>query len=40
MEEYDSLEDDLDEKSEELVNRLEGIVKEGRSKYTTLTEIE
>lgn len=40
MEEYDALEDDLDEKSEELVNRLESIVKEGRSKYITLTEIE
>lgn len=40
MEEYDALEDDLDEKSEDLVNRLEGIVKEGRAKYTTLMGIE
>jgi hypothetical protein len=40
MAEYDALEDDLDEKSEELVNRLEGIVKEGKAKYTTLTEID
>ena len=40
IEEYDALEDDLDEKSEDLVNRLEGIVKEGKAKYTTLTEIE
>jgi hypothetical protein len=39
MEEYDALEDDLDEKSEDLVNRLEGIVKEGKAKYTTLTEV-
>jgi hypothetical protein len=40
MEEYDALEDDLDEKSEELVNSLEKIVKEGKAKYTTLTEID
>ncbi len=40
IQEYDALEDNLDEKSEELVNRLEIIVKEGRAKYTTLTEIE
>jgi hypothetical protein len=40
LEEYDALEDDLDEKSEDLVNRLEGILKEGKAKYTTLTEIE
>lgn len=40
MEEYDALEDDLDEKSEELVNRLESLLKEGKAKYTTLTEIE
>jgi hypothetical protein len=38
--EYDALEDDLDEKSEELVGRLEGIVKEGKAKYTTLAEID
>ncbi len=40
MTEYDALEDDLDEKSEELVNKLEGILKEGKAKYTTLTEID
>ena len=40
LEEYDALEDDLDEKSEDMVNRLEGILKEGKAKYTTLTEIE
>jgi hypothetical protein len=40
LEEYDALEDDLDEKSEELVNRLEVILKDGKAKYTTLSEIE
>jgi len=40
MEEYDALEDDLDEKSEELVNRLEGLLKDGKAKYTTLAEVE
>jgi hypothetical protein len=40
LEEYDALEDDLDEKSEDMVNRLEGILKEGKAKYSTLTEIE
>jgi hypothetical protein len=40
MAEYDALEDDLDEKSEELVNKLESILKEGKAKYTTLAEIE
>ncbi len=39
MEEYDALEDDLDEKTEELVNRLEVLLKEGKAKYTTLIEI-
>jgi hypothetical protein len=40
MEEYDALEDNLDEKSEDLVNKLESILKGGKAKYTTLTEIE
>ena len=40
MEEYDALEDDLDEKSEELVNRLESLLRDGKAKYTTLTEVE
>lgn len=39
MEEFDALEDNLDEKSEELVNRLEALLKEGKAKYTTLIEI-
>ncbi|MBF8294421.1 MAG: hypothetical protein HW389_966 [Bacteroidetes bacterium] len=40
IEEYDALEDNLDEKSEDLVNKLESILKGGKAKYTTLTEIE
>ncbi|HEY5615723.1 MAG TPA: hypothetical protein VIL52_06840 [Bacteroidota bacterium] len=40
MEEFDALEDDLDEKGEELVNRLESMLQEGKSKYITLSEIE
>jgi hypothetical protein len=40
LEEFDSLEDDLDERGEELVNRLEGMLKDGTSKYTTLVELE
>jgi hypothetical protein len=40
MEEFDALEDDLDEKSEELVNRLESLLKDGKAKYTTLVELE
>lgn len=40
IEEYDALEDDLDEKSEELVSQLENVVKEGTGRYTTLTELE
>lgn len=40
MEEFDALEDDLDEQGEELVNRLEGMLKDGTSKYTTLVELE
>lgn len=39
MEEYDALEDDLDETSEELVNRLEGILKGAKAKYTKMIEI-
>lgn len=39
LQEFDALEDDLDEKSQELVNQLEGLKKDGTSKYTTLTEI-
>lgn len=40
VEEFDVLEDDLDETGEELVNRLEGILRDGTSKYTTLVELE
>jgi len=40
MEEYEALEDDMDDKSEQLVNRLESLLKEGKAKYTTLVEIE
>ncbi|HCA79483.1 MAG TPA: hypothetical protein DEP53_07075 [Bacteroidetes bacterium] len=40
IQEFDALEDDLDEKSEELVNQLEILKKDGTSKYTTLSEIE
>lgn len=39
MEEFDALEDDSDDKGEELVNRLEGMLQEGKSKYITLTEL-
>jgi len=38
MEEYDALEDNLDEKSEELVNKLEMLLKNGKAKYQTLVE--
>jgi hypothetical protein len=40
LEEYEALEDDMDENSEQLVNRLEGMLKEGKAKYTTLVEID
>ena len=38
-EEFDALEDDLDEQGENLVNRLESMLQSGKSKYTTLAEI-
>ncbi|MBI4418589.1 MAG: hypothetical protein HY563_07415 [Ignavibacteriales bacterium] len=40
MEEYEALEDDLDEKASELINRLEALLKNGRARYTTLVEAE
>jgi hypothetical protein len=40
MEEYEALEDDMNESSETLVNRLETLLKEGKAKYTTLIEID
>ncbi|MCI0705878.1 MAG: hypothetical protein L0Y80_00150 [Ignavibacteriae bacterium] len=39
MEEFDALEDDQDERGEELVNRLEGLLQEGKSRYVTLAEV-
>ena len=39
MEEFDRLEDDQDEKTEELVRRLETLLTNGRMKYTTLIEL-
>ncbi len=39
QEEFDALEDDSDERGEELVNRLGSMLKEGTSKYTTLAEV-
>ena len=38
IEEYDRLEDDQDEKLEGLVQRLEGMLFNGKMKYTTLIE--
>ncbi len=38
MEEYDALEDDLDETSENLVNKLESMLKDGKAKYNTFVE--
>jgi hypothetical protein len=38
MEEYEALEDDMNESSEDLVNRLESLLKGGKAKYTTLVE--
>lgn len=40
LEEYEALEDDMNENSESLVNRLETLLKEGKAKYTTLMEID
>lgn len=40
MEEFEALEDDLDEKSNDLVNRLEAFLRDGRARYTTLVESE
>ena len=39
-EEFDQLEDDQDEKTEELVNRLEQFLSNGKMKYTTLVEVD
>jgi len=40
MEEYEALEDDMNESSETLVNRLETLLKDGKAKYTTLIEVD
>lgn len=40
LEEYEALEDDMNENSETLVNRLESLLKDGKAKYTTLVEME
>ena len=40
MEEFDQLEDDQDEKTEELINRLEEFLTNGKMKYTTLVEVD
>ena len=39
-EEYDRLEDDQDEKTEHLVGRLDGLLSNGKMKYSTLIELE
>ena len=39
-EEYDQLEDDQDEKTETLINRLEDMIVNGKMKYTTLLEMD
>jgi hypothetical protein len=39
MEEFDRLEDDHDEKTEELVQQLETMLAGGKMKYTTLIEL-
>ena len=39
MEEFDALEDDQDERTELLVQRLEPFLKNGKMKYSTLVEI-
>ncbi|HLE31074.1 MAG TPA: hypothetical protein VJB38_00555 [Bacteroidota bacterium] len=38
QEEYEALEDDLDEKSEDLVNKLDGLLRDGKTRYITLVE--
>jgi hypothetical protein len=39
IEEYEALEDGMTESSEELVNRLETLLKDGKAKYATLIEV-
>lgn len=40
MEEYDALEDNLDEKAQSLVSSLEGLIDDEGMKYTTLIALE
>ena len=39
IEEFDNLEDNLDEKAQDLVSNLEGLVDNGGMKYNTIVEI-
>jgi len=39
VEEYEALEDGMTESGEELVNRLETLLKDGKARYATLVEI-
>ena len=39
VEEYEALEDGMTESSEELVNRLETYLKDGKARYATLVEV-
>jgi hypothetical protein len=40
LEEFEALEDDFDDSTEALINKLEGMIKGGKAKYTTLQETE
>ncbi|MBI4428944.1 MAG: hypothetical protein HY562_07480 [Ignavibacteriales bacterium] len=40
VEEFEALEDDIDETTENLVNKLESMIKDGKAKYTTFVETE
>lgn len=39
MEEYEKLEDDLDEKSETMVDQLGEMIRDGTTRYSTLVEV-
>lgn len=39
MEEYEALEDGTTERGEELINRLETLLKDGKARYATLIEV-
>lgn len=40
LEEYEALEDGMNESSESLINKLETLLKPGTTKYSTLVEVE